>query len=223
MKTVVWYFDFISPYAWLQCTQLGELQSLATVQCKPVLFAGLLKHWGQKGPAEMSTKRIFTYQQIAWLAHQQGLKLTWPNRHPFNPLPLLRLSAALGNTPTVIEQLFNFVWRDGHLPDEPEHWNRLLNQLSITPKLLENPSIKNSIRANTDQAIERGIFGVPSSIVLSHHVSNDHQPNQSIESPIFWGFDSINMLQAWLRDDAYFQSPTFVGASLVGAGVIRKT
>jgi 2-hydroxychromene-2-carboxylate isomerase len=215
MKTVHWYFDFISPYAWLQSTQLDALSARGKVVYVPILFAGLLKHWGQKGPAEMATKRTYTYRQIAWYAQREDLKLTWPSRHPFNPLPLLRLCAFLGSTPTVVDRLFAYVWRDGHLPDEPEAWNGLLKELGVKPSDLDKAKVKDQIRLNTEAALEQGVFGVPSAIV--------HSGEPSTASPIFWGFDSTAMLHAWLDGNSFFESSLYRGASLVGDGVVRKS
>jgi 2-hydroxychromene-2-carboxylate isomerase len=62
MRIADWYFDFISPFAYLQSEQLHRLQPLVQIRYRPVLFAGLLKHWGNKGPAEVLPKRQFTYE-----------------------------------------------------------------------------------------------------------------------------------------------------------------
>jgi 2-hydroxychromene-2-carboxylate isomerase len=231
MKIIHWYFDFISPYAWLQSTQLDALRARAEVICSPVLFAGLLKHWGQKGPAEMATKRTYTYQQVAWYAQREGLKLTWPPRHPFNPLPLLRLCAYLGSTPKVVDRLFAYVWRDGHLPDEPAAWNGLLDELGVKPSDLESAAVKDQIRMNTEAAIAQGVFGVPSVIVRTPTQEASAGPTLNSPvlssaipgSPIFWGFDSTPMLHAWLDRDKFFESTGYLGASCVGDGVVRKS
>ena len=71
MRTADWYFDFISPYSYLQCERLLELP--VAIRARPLVFAGLLGHWGQKGPAEMPTKRRFTYEQIVWLARRDAI------------------------------------------------------------------------------------------------------------------------------------------------------
>lgn len=230
MNVIHWYFDFISPYAWLQSTQLEGLRTRAEVICTPVLFAGLLKHWGQKGPAEMATKRTYTYQQVAWYAQRAGVKLTWPSQHPFNPLPLLRLCAFLGSTPEVVDRLFAYVWRDGHLPDELAVWNELLDELGVKPSDLESAAVKDQIRLNTEAAIAMGLFGVPSAIVHSTQEARSGStldnpvPTGSIpNSPIFWGFDSTPMLQAWLDGDSFFKSNAYLGASVVGDGIVRKS
>ena len=54
--TLDWYFDVISPFAYLQFQRLREVEARAQVRRVPVLFAGLLEHWGQKGPAEIVPK-----------------------------------------------------------------------------------------------------------------------------------------------------------------------
>ena len=57
MPRLTWYFDFISPFSYLQLCRFGELPKGTDIQHTPVLFAGLLGHWGQKGPAEIAPKR----------------------------------------------------------------------------------------------------------------------------------------------------------------------
>ena len=53
MRKLVWYFDFVSPYSYIAFKRLHELPRDVAVELKPVLFAGLLNHFGQKGPAEV--------------------------------------------------------------------------------------------------------------------------------------------------------------------------
>lgn len=88
MKHITFYLDFISPYAYLAFEQLPKaLEGVSySVRYRPVLFAGMLKHHGQLGPAEIAPKRDWTYRQVLWLAHNQGLELQMPASHPFNPL-----------------------------------------------------------------------------------------------------------------------------------------
>ena len=97
MKTITCYLDFISPYAYLAFEALPTaLMGVSHhVVYKPVLFAGMLKHHGQLGPAEIAGKREWTYRQVLWQARQLGVRLDMPAAHPFNPLALLRLAPAL--------------------------------------------------------------------------------------------------------------------------------
>ena len=96
MKHIDFWFDALSPYAWLAFDRLPQALEGLNVQVsyQPLLLAGLLAHWGQKGPAEIAPKRDWTYRQVLWLAHQQGTPLQLPRPHPFNPLALQRLAVA---------------------------------------------------------------------------------------------------------------------------------
>ena len=66
MRAVTWYFDFVSPYSYIAFKRLNELPRDATVQLRPVLFGALLNHFGQKGPAEVPAKRLWTYRWCIW-------------------------------------------------------------------------------------------------------------------------------------------------------------
>ena len=90
--SVDWYFDFVSPYSYISLHRLPELD--ARIVYKPVLFAGLLNHWGQKGPAEIPAKRLWTYRYCAWRAGVLGIPFRFPAAHPFNPLQHLRRGGA---------------------------------------------------------------------------------------------------------------------------------
>ncbi len=118
MKEVVWYFDFISPFAYMAMEQRLRLPQGTKITFIPVLFAGLLNHWGHKGPAEIPSTRRFTFRHVQWLASTQGLPLMMPPAHPFSPIAVLRLSIALDNDADAIEKIFRFIWRDGRRPDD---------------------------------------------------------------------------------------------------------
>ena len=113
MKAITFWFDPVSPFAYLAFEQLPQaLEGCSyAVEYRPVLFAGLLAHWGQKGPAEVEPKRAWTFRHVAWLAHQHGIALEVPAVHPFNPLPLLRLALACGPNRRIVEALMRHVWR----------------------------------------------------------------------------------------------------------------
>lgn len=207
MKTIHWYFDFISPYAYLQSTRLDDFTQHALVRCHPVLFAGLLGHHGHKGPAEIEPKRQFTYEHVAWLAHRNGIPLTWPTSHPFNSLPLLRLCLLFGSSMDVVARLFRFVWVDGHLPTDAPAWRALLDEFGASPKELEDEELKQALRDSTQQAIDRGIFGVPTC---------------EIDGQRIWGFESTDMVLARLDDHPFFESPQWRAAGAVGPGVQRR-
>ena len=105
MQRIVFHFDVVSPFAYLAFERLPQvLQGCSyEVDYRPVLFAGLLQHWGQKGPAEIEPKRAWTFRHVHGLAAQHGITLHTPAVHPFNPLPLLRLALACGPNRRVVE------------------------------------------------------------------------------------------------------------------------
>jgi 2-hydroxychromene-2-carboxylate isomerase len=200
-----WYFDFISPYSYLAFEALpAALAAVAPapqVNYRPVLFAGLLNHWGQLGPAEVPPKRRFTYEHIAWLADRHGIPTRAPRHHPFNPLPLLRAAIAAGSGRDAIGRLFRYVWRDGALPDEPG-FARLLAELGIAPAALDAAQVKAELRANGEAAVAAGVFGVPTAVART-----------ALGVRCIWGFEALPMLVDWLRGAA-----VFAGAEMRRAG-----
>ena len=206
MKRLDWYFDFISPFSYLQSALLDRIAEHAEVRLRPVLFAGLLDHWGTIGPAELATKRIWTYEHCVWLAHRHGIPFTMPSAHPFNPLPLLRLSIAVGNTRESVARLFRFVWQEGHTPADGDAWDALLDEFRIDEEKLRTAEVKTSLRDNGADAIAAGAFGVPTSVV---------------DGRLFWGFDATEMVIDYLRDDALFDSATMQRAADTPTGVTR--
>ena len=206
-QTVAWYFDFISPFAYLQWQLLQRHTIDFTLQPIPTLFAGLLAHWDNKGPVEISPKRQWTYEHCLWIAHRHGIPMRLPAQHPFNPLPLLRLCIAKQNDNAVVDRLFRYVWQEGHLPSDDHAWQALLKELQITQTEIETTKVKDSLRRHGDLAIAAGVFGVPTAVI-----------NQQC----FWGVDATDMLIAYLQQDAFFSTAAFQGAQNLPVGIQRK-
>lgn len=211
-KTLTFYLDFISPYAWLAFAALPQALEGLDVQVvyKPVLFAGLLKHHGQLGPAEIPGKRDWTYRQVQWLARQQGCELKLPAAHPFNPLALLRLALACDASGApdraVCEQVFRHVWCSAQEATDTDR----LGQLTLQLKPQLDPTggeVKQALQANTDEAIALGLFGVPS---------------MQVDDKLFWGQDALPMLRAYLLGDAWFHDGAWQAAAALPTGVQRK-
>lgn len=227
MKHIDFYFDVISPYAYLAFERLPQaLEGIShSVSYKPVLFAGLLKHHGQLGPAEIAPKKLWTFKQVSWLARNAGIDLTAPATHPFNPLALLRLMLALGRgdgtcNRWVAETAFRHVWaapRSGSLLEASDGGRiaALATQMlaagerardaQAVAQLLADESAKRQLRLNTEAAIALGLFGVPSMVV---------------DGQVFWGVDALPMLRAFLLKDPWFDTPDW-SSSPPQAGVSR--
>ncbi len=193
MKTLSFWFDPLSPFAYLAFERLPQaLQGLSyTVRYRPVLFTALLKHHGQLGPAEMAGKRAWTYRHVLWLARTHGVPFDLPAAHPFNPLPLLRLAVACSpaGEPNrwVCEQVLHHVWRAGGADaTAPERLAELAARLQ-PQRQLDEDAARERLRANTAEALARGVFGVPTC---------------EVDGRLFWGFDALPMLRQQLAGEA---------------------
>ena len=208
MQRVTFWLDVISPYAHLAFERLPQaLQGCSyEVDYRPVLFAGLMQHHAHKGPAEIEPKRAWTFRQVHWLAAQHGIAMDTPLRHPFNPLPLLRLALACGPNRRVVEAIFHNVWQGGADAADPERVAAL--QATLAPALdPAGAEVKAALKANTDEAIARGVFGVPSFGLGGH---------------VFWGLDALPMLADALQGDAWFDGPAWDREGAPRAGVVRR-
>ena len=187
MPAADWYFDFLSPFSYLQLVQFDRLPPDLEVTCRPVLFAGLLGHWKHKGPAEIPAKRVHTYRWCHWYAARHGVPFRMPPAHPFNPLRPLRLAVAQGSEPGLIRAIFDAIWAEGRDPSDDEEWRALTARLGIedADALIAKPEVKDSLRRGTEEAAERGVFGIPTF---------------AIGDEIFWGLDSTDLVLDYLND-----------------------
>src|SRR3982751_4388742 len=158
-SSVDWYFDFVSPYSYIALHRLRELPQ--AVNYKPVLFAGLLNHWGQKGPAEIPAKRRWTYRWCTWWPASLRIPFQFPAEHPFNPLQHLRLALACGSRPEAVKRIFESIWMRGGNASDAARFAALCTELKINEGQLTDEGVKQALRKNTEEAAARGVFGVP--------------------------------------------------------------
>lgn len=212
MKQLTFYFDLISPYAYLSFKHFPKvlLGLDYEVRYQPVLFGGLLKHHGQLGPVEVVGKREWTYRQCLWLARQLGIDLQLPAAHPFNPLPLMRLAIATDKlgypSRDVCDTLFKFAWASGKKVSDPAH----LAELSTLLNPVRSPQeadVKAQFHAFTEEAIENGVFGVPAI---------------QVDNEVFWGLDSLPMLRQYLEGDTWFKEAAWGEAAKLPVGIERN-
>ena len=203
--SVDWYFDFVSPYSYICLHRLDELP--VQVSYKPVLFAGLLQHWGQKGPAEIPDKRKWTYRWCTWWARELGIPFRFPAEHPFNPLQHLRLALACGSRPDAVKRIFDSLWMSGANATDPSAFADLCRQLGTDPVQLGDEKIKNALRKNTEEAAARGVFGVPSFVV---------------DGEVFWGADAIEFLNAYLKDKRVLDNAEIRRVDSLPVGAARR-
>lgn len=213
MKTIDFYFDFISPYAYLAFEQLPKALSSHsyTVRYIPIMFGGLLVEHGQLGPAEIAPKREWTYRQVLWQAHQMGIDFKMPHSHPFNPTSLLRLSLACApqGLPNryVVETIFKYIWTNGLEATDAGRLDQLIEQLQPAADL-NSPEIKNRLKELGQTALQHQLFGVPSFVV---------------DDKVFWGLDSLPMIDAYLKGDEWFEQDHWDSVKKPVYGIAKRS
>ena len=191
-RTIRFYFDYISNNAYLAWTQLPALAAEfdCTIEPVPVLFAGLLAAHGQLGPAEVPAKARWMSKNIVRKALLLGVPISAPAFHPFNPLLALRVSALPLDAATrdaVVGALWQAVWVRGLHVSEPDVVVRVVDEIGLPGATLvaraQEDDAKARLRHETDDAIARGVFGVPS---------------MEVGDELFWGYDDFPHLRLFL-------------------------
>lgn len=206
-----WYFDIISPFAYLQLQRMPEVELHVEVTPVPIALGAVLAHCGQLGPAEIPKKRDFAYRFIDFHARSLGFPICFPPTHPFNPLPALRLLCAVAPDLRwqAIQAVFNHIWRDGLTGDTAEALDALAQRFGITDvaSTISEDAVKLALKSNTDAAIAAGAFGVPT---------------LNIDGELFWGFDATDYAIAYLRDPNLLKTPEALRLIDLPASVTRK-
>lgn len=193
---VAFYFDFVSPYAYLAWGRLKTLQQETDIEVefKPILFAVLLNHWGHKGPAELPSKRDYVFKHCARIARRTGVQFTLPKYHPFNPVTALRLclpEVSGDRQAEMIDCLWHAAWQLGLDLSDKEVLLDVVNAHGFAGTELlartQDPAVKAALKANTDAAIAADIFGVPTLIVDEHE--------------LFWGLDALEDVKAYVQGE----------------------
>jgi 2-hydroxychromene-2-carboxylate isomerase len=204
----VWYFDLVSPFAYLALGEIEDMASRIPIVFRPVLFGAMLTHWGQLGPAEIAPKRVQTYRICMWMARERGIDFRFPPAHPFNPLLLLRVLTALDGRPDAVRALFDLIWREGRDPQAPETLRLARERLGIEDfdALIERSDAKAKLRAKTEAAIAAGVFGVPT---------------LALGEELFWGTDAMGMARAYLANPRLFEDEEMRRVDHLPTGVVR--
>jgi len=209
---VDFYFDYLSPYAYLASREVPGLcvRHGLELRFRPVLFAGLLNYWGQRGPAEIPPKATHTIKECMRYALLRDIPCRPPRHHPFNPLAALRASLAEvsgADQPRVVSAIYELGWaRGGDLGDPTEIAAALDREGLDGSAIVEaagSEAAKNSLRRETEAAVGRGVFGIPTMIAGDE---------------LFWGLDQLAYLELFLEgrdplakvnfDDLGFQGPS---------------
>lgn len=204
----LWYFDFISPFAYLQLPRICELARRHPITPRPIVLAAVLRHHGQLGPAEIPGKREFTYRMAQWTAESSGIDLRFPPAHPFNPLAALRLAIACDSSWEPITAIFRHIWMQGLAADDATSLAGIAAELGIADveTVISAAPVKQQLRANTEEAIVAGVFGVPT---------------LRFGNRLIWGNDATPMFEKMLVDPGYFERGEYARVEGLPAAVER--
>lgn len=210
--TLRWYFDVLSPYAWLQWPAVRRWAATQAVEPVPVVLGALLAAAGLTGPAEHPGKRLQTYRQVWWRAQSRGQTLRFPPAHPFDPLPALRLLTALDGHPQQLEAIETVLaqgWQEGRAIDTPAALANVAARYGIAEvaATVADPAVKARLRAATEAAIAAGVFGVPT---------------VALRGELYWGEDQTGLIDALLADPMRTEDPAYLALAAVPIGIERR-
>jgi 2-hydroxychromene-2-carboxylate isomerase len=210
------YFDYISPNAYLAWSQISRLTAGRDIEVEPipVLFSAILNAHGQRGPAEIPAKMQWMVRDILWKAKQLNVPLNPPASHPFNPLLALRVTSLAHpreKQAALVSAIFEAVWVRKIDVSEPVALSQALEAAGFEGhSLIEQATsseIKELLRENTNAALHKGVFGVPSMLLHGN---------------LFWGFDDFAHLEAFLDNRASHQRKDVSAWSNIRPSASRK-
>lgn len=192
---IQFYFDYVSPNAYLAWYQIHMLLAGRDVEVEPVpiLFSAILDAHGQRGPAEIPAKMQWMVKDVLRKAKRMKAPFNPPVSHPFNPLLALRVSSLAlpaSHKAALITAIFEAAWVQSIDVSNPTALAAALEAAGFESRSLirqaSSPEIKASLRTNTSAAVRSGVFGVPSMLVRDN---------------LFWGFDDFANLEAFLNNE----------------------
>ena len=184
-KSIDFYFDIISPYAYLAYQQLNSLKKTKQIvfNYNPILLGGLHKLAGITAPAFNEFKMKNMKNDCNLIASKKNIKFHWNDKFPINSLKIMRgyLSVNDEKKDIYLETFFNAYWRDNIDLDNIEEIKSVLKIIDIESNKffndLEDIEIKEKLKEITNSAFKKEVFGAPTFIV---------------NNKLFWGQDRLD-------------------------------
>ena len=190
-KDFDFFYDLGSPYSYLASTQLAGIEQRTGSRARllPITLGGLRKATGHQIPSQQQLK--YMSEDIARWATEYGVKMQIPKAFPASTIQGLRACVAAereGKGAQAMRALFRVYWADGEDISAAAAIERALTQAGLNGKALlvatADQEVKDALRRNTDLALSRGVFGVPTVFVGERS---------------FWGNDRLRFVEAELR------------------------
>ena len=185
IKSIDFYFDFVSPYSFLAHKRIRKIENEEKIKFiyKPILLGGLHNLIGITAPAFINPKAKFMVRDCKMVAKKFDIKFKFNSKFPINSLNLLRglLSINSDKKKTYINNFFDAYWQDGLNLNEEKIIIKVLRKCKIKQadfrKEINNQKIKNKLKKLTQDAFKKDIFGAPTFVV---------------NKKIFWGQDRLD-------------------------------
>lgn len=215
-RIVRFFFDYVSPYAYLASTQIRALGERHGVEVEPVpvLFAAMLGSTGARGPAEIPVRREYMVHDVTRLARALGVPLAPPATHPFNPLAALRVTWAARPEDRwrLVEAIYRAAWVDARRVDDASVVAAVVDACGLDGAALlarsTEDDVKRALRERTDEIIRQGAFGVPT---------------MTVDDQLFWGVDSLHLLDRYLSDGRSLEPDELARWRAVAPSAVRRS
>lgn len=190
-KTLEYYFDFGSPAAYLASTQLSALsiETGANVLWRPMLLGGVFVATGNTSPASVPAKGKYIFRDFARFAQCYGVPLKVNPFFPINTLTLMRIAVGLQlrEDPRFTDYcsaMYRAIWVEGQNMNDPTTVASVLQSAGFdAPAMLalaSEQAVKDKLKAETELAVSRGVFGAPTFFVAGQ---------------MFWGQDRLDFVR----------------------------
>lgn len=190
-KTVDFYFDFGSPAAYLAYTQLPKLcaEAGASLIWRPILLGGVFQATGNRSPAEVKAKGAYMDLDLQRFATRYQVPFKLNPHFPINTLLLMRGAVGMQmqhpeRFGAYVDAVFKAMWVDGRNLNDPATVGAVLHEAGFDPQALlalaNAQETKDRLKAVTQEATARGLFGAPTMFVGDQ---------------MFWGQDRLDFVR----------------------------
>lgn len=192
-ERIEFFWDAASPYTYLASTQIEALAADcgAEIDWRPFLLGGVFQATGNQPPANVPAKGKYLFGDISNWARYYGVPLTFPESFPVNSIHAGRaglVAAEQGHGALFAKNVMYAHWAEGRDVGDSNVLAKVATDSGLDPDetatRIQEQSIKDRLKANTDEAVERGAFGAPTLFV---------------GETLFWGNDRLELLRAHLK------------------------